>query len=150
MRWIVTLLLVVLVSHAFAQESEVPEAPLPETSYDRMTLKFNAHIKKFPTWDAFKSEVAPMVPPDSPGTCYALTGKGMDRVEMTKVTFRWAEGKGWKRTTGRGWRLRAQDRSFIEYRLNTEERVLLRAEGSKSGFFFTVTQRICAFPLHQK
>ena len=45
MRWIVGLLLVVFVSHAFAQESEVPEAPFPETSYDRMTLKFKTRSK---------------------------------------------------------------------------------------------------------
>ena len=150
MRWIVGLLLVVLVSYAFADEGDEPEAPLPETSYDRITLKFNAHIKKFPTWEAFKGEVAALVPPGSPGTCYALTGKGMDPVEMAKVTFRWAEGSGWKKTTGRGWRLRAPDRSFIEYRLNTADRVLLRSEGVKSGFFFVVTKSICEFPLRQQ
>ena len=152
MRWIVGLLLMVLVSHVFADEGEVPVAPLPQTSYDRMTLKFNTHIKEFPTWDAFKEEVAPVVPLGSPGTCYALTGKTMEPVAMTQVTFRWVEGSAWTRTTGHGWRLRVPDGSFLEYRLNTKANVLLQAESVRSGFifFFMVTKKICEYPLRQK
>jgi hypothetical protein len=149
MRWIVGVLFMVLVSPAFAAEEEVTEAPLPTTAYDRMTLKFNATIKKFPTWEAFKSAVAPLIPPGSPGTCYALTGKGMDPVEVTAVTFRWAESTTVKKTAGGGWQLRTPDNGFIEYRLNSKERLLLRTEGVRSLFFFVATQRICAFPLQQ-
>jgi hypothetical protein len=57
------------------------------------------------------------------------------------------EKTGWKKTAGEGWRRYQTQRAFIEYRVNTEAGMLLRAEGVKAGFFFTHIQKICEFPM---
>jgi hypothetical protein len=150
MRWLVGVLLLVSFGRALAQETPTSTEELQKQytldAYERVTVMFNTNIKDFASWAAFKAEVLSQVSPDTRGRCYALTG---DAVQITTVRFPGMEDNGWRKTSGKGWRWNKKDRTFIEYRLNTKAGVLLRAEGVKSSFLFTITRtkKICEFPL---
>jgi hypothetical protein len=149
MRWVVGLLLLASISRALADETPVVNDELKEQAletYNQVITRFNTHIKKFSSWDAFKAEVFPMVPPDTFGNCYELTGDAMNPVELTMVKFQRVEGEGWQKTSGKGWRQNKKDRTFIEYRVNKKAHVLIRIEGVKPRFFFAHTRKICEFP----
>jgi hypothetical protein len=150
MRWVVGLLLLVSIGRALAQETPVVNDELKEqalAAYNQVITRFNTHIKKFSSWDAFKTEVFPMVSPDTVGNCYELTGDAMHPVEFTMVKFQRVEGGEWQKTSGKGWRQKKKDRTFIEYRFNQKADVLIRIEGVKPRFFFAHTKKICEFPL---
>ena len=148
MRWmLIGLLLVALYGLAMANEGAQIEDSFVESAYDQVVVRFNATIKSYPSWAAFKTNVLERVPQDKAGTCYELTGGGVNPVAMTKVTFQNGQGDGWKKTSGNGWRQNKKDRTFIEYRVNEKARMLLRAEGVKPRFFFASTTKICEFPL---
>ena len=150
MRWVVGLLLLVSVSRALAQETPVINDELKQKAleaYKQVITRFNTHIKKFSSWDAFKAEVFPMVSPDTFGNCYELTGNAMNPVKFTMVKFQRVEDEGWQKTSGKGWRQNKKDRTFIEYRFNNKADVLIRIEGVKPRFFFAHTRKICEFPL---
>ncbi len=152
MRWVVGLLILALLGRAqavLAQEETLVEEDtvVEDQGFDQAIAKFNNNIKGFPSWEAFKAEIVAKLSPDTSGTCYRLTGGGIQPVEVTKVGFHRPEGKRWKKTGGKGWRQRKKDRSFIEYRVNEKAGVLLRIEGVKPRFFFAATKKICEFPL---
>ncbi len=149
MPWMVGLLLLVLVGRVQAQETPATgELEDAQRQYDQITVRFNNKIKKFASWDDFKTEVLSRMAPGTPGRCYELTGDAMRPVEVVSATFQpEAADNGWHKTPGHGWRRIAKDRRFVEYRLNDAVGVLLRAEGVKPRFFFSSTKRICEFPL---
>ena len=151
MRWLAGLLLLALLGRALAQETpastEELEAYDATAAYDQAIIRFNKNIKEFSTWDAFKAEVLSLLPRDTVGSCHALTGETMKPVEVTRVPLPVVEDEGWQKTSGKGWRKRNKDRTFIEYRVNEKAGVLLRIEGVRPRFFFAYTRRICEFPL---
>lgn len=151
MQWIVaSLILVAFFGPAVASETPVTtrfEEPEATRAYEQAILYFNSHVKKFPSWEAFKAEVSSKVPEGTPGRCYELTGESMKPVVATSVSFSSLEGDGWYETSGHGWRHRKADRTFVEYRLNEEAAMLMRLEGVKPWFFFASAKRICQFPL---
>jgi hypothetical protein len=152
MRWLVGIVFLASLGHALADDQGIGSLEEWETNqavkaYDRVTIRFNTHIKAFSSWDAFKAEVLSRVPAGTSGSCYASTGDWSAPIEVMKGKRLEVEDTGWQQTSGQGWRRYKTKRAFIEYRVNTKADVLLRAEGVKSGFFFTHIQRICEFPL---
>ena len=133
---------------ALAQESgESLVQPRTPRAYDQALLRFNTNIQSYPSWEAFKAEVLTKVPPGRPGTCYELTAGSYHEMETMAVVFEGFEGDGWQKTSGKGWRLSRQDRTFTEYRINRKAGLLARIEGFKPRFFFAITKRICEFQL---
>ncbi len=148
MRWmLIGLLLIASFGHAVADEGEPIEESVGESAYDQVIVRFNASIKSFPSWTAFKTGILEKIPQGKRGTCYRLTGGGANPVDVTRVAFKDGTGRGWKVTPGNGWRQSRADRTFVEYRVNEKTRTLLRAEGVKPRFFFASTTQICEFPL---
>ena len=148
LRWMVVgFALVFTMNPALADEGEVIEAPEPVNGYDQAILKFNAKIKSFASWEQFKAAVLSRLPERVSGTCYTLTDEGMQPVLVTPTDLELTGDRGWRKTSGKGWRQDRKDRTFIEYRVNDEANVLIRAEGYKPRFFFASTKRICEFPL---
>jgi hypothetical protein len=152
MRWmVVSLILVALCGRAGAAETPVTteeiERPEASAAYEQALVRFNSHIKAFASWEAFKAEVLSRISPGTPGRCYALTGKIMQPVKSTKVTFSPPPDQGWHRTSGHGWRRRQDNPDFVEYRINEHAKMLLRLESDRSLLFFASAKRICEFPL---
>jgi hypothetical protein len=152
MRWmVVSLILVALCGRVGAQETPVetegPERQGANAAYEQAVRMFNSHIKAFPSWEAFKTEVLSRIPLGTPGRCYAPTGKIMQPVKSAPVTFSPPPDDGWHQTSGHGWRRRQHDPDFVEYRVNEHAKMLLRLESNRSLFFFASAKRICAFPL---
>lgn len=151
MRWVLGLLMVMSVGRALAQETpasnEEFERQYGATAYDQAVIRFNTDIQDFPAWEVFESRVLSKIPPGTMGRCYALSGGSLKPVDVSRVRFDKVTGEGWKKTTGKGWRLLRADRTFVEYRVNTKDRMLVRMEGVKPRLFFAQTRRICEFPL---
>ena len=151
MRWVLGLLVVVMVGHALAQETPVTNDDFDRrygaNAYDQAVIRFNTHIQDFSSWKVFESEVLSQIPPETAGTCYALSGGSLKPVDVSKVRFHNIIGTSWKKTTGKGWRLLRDDRTFVEYRVNTKDHMLVRMEGTKPFLFFAQTRKICEFPL---
>lgn len=152
MRWLAGAILLVSLGHALADDQGLGsldewEANQAVKAYDRVTIRFNTNIKAFSSWEAFKTEALSRVPAGTDGSCYTSTGDWSKPIEVRKGTRLEVEETGWKKTSGQGWRRYKSKRAFIEYRVNTKANVLLRAEGIKSGFFFTHIQIICEFPM---
>ncbi len=151
MLWVMGLLLLVLLGRVLAQEESEGSGELearPEVeAYEQVITRFNTNIKAFASWDALKAEVLPRVSADTVGSCYELTGKAMQPVEVTAVRFDMGGDADWRQTSEGGWRHRKKNRRFIEYRFNEKANVLLRVEGVKPRFFFATTKRICEFPM---
>jgi hypothetical protein len=152
MRWVVGIVLLMSLGHALADDQDIGtleewEAHRAIQAYDGVTIRFNTHIKAFPSWRAFQAEVLSKVPPGTAGTCYLSTGDRSEPIKVMKGTHLEVKTDGWQKTAGKGWRRYQTKRAFIEYRLNTEAGMLLRAEGVKAGFFFTHIQKICEFSL---
>ena len=152
MRWpmwcmIIGGLLLAPFGDVMAQEGEVVQPPVADSAYDQAVIRFNSHIQAFDSWEAFKAEVLSKVALGRDGKCYELTGRRFYPVEITQVKFQGIEEDGWTKASGHGWRQIRKDRTFIEYRINKEAQVLLRAEGVKPRFFFAHTKMICEFPL---
>lgn len=153
MRWMVVgLILVALCGRVGAQETPVETEELERqeanAAYEQAIRMFNSHIKAFPSWEAFKTEVLSRISSGTPGRCYAPTGKIMQPVKSTSVTFSPPPDQGWHRTSGHGWRRRQHNPDFVEYRINEHAKVLLRLESDRSLLFFASAKRICEFPLH--
>jgi hypothetical protein len=152
MHWVIELLLVALLGSALAQEDtstmeERLEPPDATHAYDETILRFNSNAKAFASWDAFQAEVLSKIAPDTMGRCYALTGRVMQPVRVTRIALSREAETGWQQTPGHGWRHEQADRTFIEYRVNEKAGVLLRLEGVKPRFFFAQTRQVCEFPL---
>jgi hypothetical protein len=152
MHWVIGLCLVVLLGHVQAQETSDPTRELDteyaESAYEQAIVKFNADIKDFPSWQAFKTEVLAKVLPNTMGRCYERTTSPMQPVQITRVPWQSVEGEGWEETAGNGWRQNSKaGKAFIEYRFNVKAGVLLRAEGVKTWFLPPQTRKMCEFPL---
>jgi hypothetical protein len=131
-----------------AQEGDAMiEETITPRAYDQALLRFNTNIESYPSWEAFKAAVLAKVPPGTPGICYERTGGSFNTMESVVVEFEGLEDGDWNKTSGKGWRLLRQNRTFIEYRMNPKEEVLSRIEGVKPRFFFANTKRICEFKL---
>ncbi len=129
------------------EDEDAAQQPETAEAYDQALLRFNTNIKSYPSWEAFQTEVLAKVPPGTVGVCYELTGASFNPMETAKVKFEGLAGNGWKKTSGKGWRLARKDRTFVEYRVNPKVGLLTRIEGFKPRFFFASTKRICEFQM---
>ena len=151
MWWLIGLLLLVSVELVQADETPVPEdlqkRQAAAEAYEQAIVRFNTNIQGFDSWEAFKAAVFSRLEPNAPGHCFELTSSSIEPITITAATFQEASDGEWQETPGKGWRKRNKDRTFIEYRVNTKEGVLLQMEGVNPRFFFASTRRICEFPL---
>ncbi len=151
MRGVIVLLILVSLSPAMADETTVDDPePAGNKAYEQVLIKFNTNIKKYSSWKEFHAATFPLMSKEPVGTCFTLTGDAMKPVENTKAQFQMVDDKGWKKTSGNGWRKLNKDRTFVELRVNQKSKVLVRVEGVKPRFFFAHTKRICEFPLLAK
>jgi hypothetical protein len=134
---------------AFAQEhpagSALLEAEEARRASDNAIVSFNTGIKTFPSWEAFNTAVVSPRGPDTRGTCYAHAGGTVHvtREALPKAT----QERGWQKTTGGGWEQVQPDRTFLEYRFNAKDNVLVWIEGVNPRWFFAYTTRMCVLPL---
>ena len=149
MWWIAGLLLMVVFSHALAQdnpgESEQMEVENARRASDQAIVRFNTDIAAFPSWELFETVVLGQVTPGMLGTCYTYQG-GAVRITMEPLP-RVDKETGWQKTAGKGWQQTRTDRTFIEYRYNEKAGVLLWVEGVNPRFFFAYTRKMCELPL---
>jgi hypothetical protein len=151
MDWVVGVALVVWLGSSMAQEGASPQlewSALEATrAYDAAVVHFNTHPQEFASWKAFQEAVWATIGPGALGRCYAQTGRPMQPVEITEMLLPRESEDGWQPTAGKGWQREVAARTFIEYRVNTKARVVLRHESVKPWWFFAHTRQICEFPL---
>src|SRR5215831_2706842 len=149
MWWMVGLILMELLGRALAQDSrgstEEMEVENAKRAADWAIVRFNTDIQDFPSWEAFKTVVLSQVVSGTLGTCYEYSG---GTVQITKTPLpREDTAAVWQKTPGNGWQQVRQDRTVIEYRVNTKAGLLLWSEGVKPRFFFAYTRQMCEVPL---
>jgi hypothetical protein len=151
MWWLIGLLFLLSVEPVQADETPVPEdlqrRQAASQAYEQAIVRFNTNIQGFDSWAAFKAAVFSRLEPNASGHCFELTGSSIEPITITAATFQEASDGEWQETPDNGWRKRNKDRTFIEYRVNVKEGVLLQMEGVNPRFFFASTRRMCEFPL---
>ena len=149
MWWMVGLLLMEMFGRTLAQDtpagSEQLETEEARRSSDQAIVRFNTHIEDFLSWELFEAVVLARVTPDMMDTCYTYQG-GTVHVTMESLP-RTEKDTGWQKTAGKGWQQTQTDRTFIEYRYNEKEAVLLWIEGVNPRLFFSYTRKMCALRL---
>ena len=143
------MILVAMSGHVYADETpvfeDIQQRQAAEQAYEQAIVRFNTNIQPFSSWEAFKEDVLSRLERGALGRCYKLTGSSIEPVVITDAFFHQTFDGSWHATSGNGWRQRHRDRTFIEYRYNSETDELLWIEGVNPRFFFAATQRLCEF-----